>query len=173
MNILLALFIFSGLDVYFLKGTTNLLVRIVPEEQIEQLTLYYSFSAPNWDSMVIKREGRFFDAGIATPEMMRVIGLYCIYDNGTVDNKDGAPYLYEVKKSPQMIMPFAMGDLEVILKQARKKITSNIHVDEAITLLDYVDEMLRVVPVIENSPGETQRNMLQMEVMSLREQLIK
>ncbi len=173
MNILLALFIFSGLDVYFLKGTTNLLVRIVPEEQIEQLTLYYSFSGTDWDSMIIKSEGRFFDAGIVAPEMMRVIGLYCIYDNGTVDNKDGGPYLYEVKKSPQMIMPFSMVDLEVILTQARKKIISGIHIDEAITLLDYVDEMLRVLPVVEDSPGEKQRNTLQMEVMNLREQLIR
>lgn len=173
MNILLAIIIFSGLDVYFLKGTTNLLVRIVPEEQIEQLTLYYSFSGTSWDSMVVKKEGKFLDAGIATPETMRVIGLYCIYDNGTVDDKDGTPYLYEVKKFPKMLMPFSMVDLEVILKQARKKITSGTHIDEAITLLDYVDEMLRVLPVLENSPGETQRNILEMEVSALREQLVR
>jgi len=171
MNLILAIIIFTGLDLYFLKDSPDLLVRVVPEDQVEQLTLYYSFSGSDWDSMVIKKEGRFFDTGLVSPETLRVVGLYCIYDNGKVDDNDGALYLYEVKKFPRMLMPFSIADLEIMLKQARKKIVSGTHIDEAITLLDYIDEMLGVLPVIENSPQETQRNILQLEVNSLREQI--
>jgi hypothetical protein len=173
MNILLALLIFSGLDVYFLKGSSNLLVRVVPEVEVQQLTLYYSYAGPIWDSVVVTKEGKFFETALATPPAPRVIGLYCVYEDGTVDDKYGAPYLYELKTSPKMLMPFSLTDLDVMLSQARKKILSGTHIDEAITLIDYVAEMLQVVPYVIDSPYQVQRDILQTEVNNLRAQLSK
>jgi len=172
MNLLLAIAIFAGVDVYFLKDSPDLLVRVLPEAQTEQLTLYYSFSGQDWDSTVIEKEGRFFDAVLQSPGMPSIVGIYCVYDDYVDDNK-GSFYLYELKLFPKMLMPFSLTDLETIIAQARKKIIARIHTDEAITLLDYADHMLSVVPYIKNSPNELRKNTLQIEVNKLRGQIVR
>lgn len=173
MNLLLAITICASVDLYFLKDSPDLLVRVLPEAQIEQLTLYYSFSGTDWDSMVVQKEGRVFNVILRSPDTLNVIGIYCVYDNGYIDDNNGKTYLYELKIFPRMLMPFSMADLEVMIEQARKKIISGIHVDEAITLLDYVDHRLTVVPVIKNSPNELKRETLRVEVNQLRSQIVR
>ncbi len=168
MNLFLAMIVFCGLDVYFLKDSPDLLVRIIPEQGVEQVTLKYSFSGDMWGSLVVQKQGQFFDAKIRTPLDARIVGLYVVYDNGTVDDKDGHLYLYELSIYPRMLMPFSSTDLEVVIEQADKKISSKTHVDEAITLLDYVDGILNVLPYVPDSPGETRKNMLQEEVNRLK-----
>ncbi|UCG30081.1 MAG: hypothetical protein JSV53_11375 [candidate division WOR-3 bacterium] len=168
MNLFLAMVVICGLDVYFLKDSPDLLVRIVPERQVEQLTLKYSFTGEMWGSMTVQKQGQFFDAKIKTPLDARIVGLYCVRDDGSVDDKDGQLYLYELSIYPRMLMPFSIADLEVVIAQADKKITSKVHVDEAITLLDYADGILNVLPYVPDSPGETRKNMLQEEVNRLK-----
>jgi hypothetical protein len=173
VNVLLIVALFGGLDLYFLKSSPDLLVRIVPEIQSEHVTLYYSFAGTEWDSVGLEPRGRFLDVTLQTPVNMSVVGLYARYGDGTVDDDNGAPYLYEVKNNPRMLMPFSLVDLEVMTEQARKKIISGVHIDEAITVLAYVQEMLGVVPVIKGSPAELQRNLLQIEVDKLNSQLVR
>jgi hypothetical protein len=171
MNLLLAITIFCGVDVYFLEDSPDLLVRIIPEHQVEQLTLHHSFEGSLWGSKVVKKEGQFFDAVIKTPLDARIVGLYAVYFDGTVDDNQGKPYLYELSIYPRMLMPFNISDLEVVIAQARKKIVTDTHVDEAIALLDYVDSILNVLPVIADSQGESKKRILQVEVKRLREQV--
>ncbi len=171
MNLLLAIAIFCGVDVYFLKDSPDLLVRFIPEHQIEQLTLHYSFEGSLWGSKVVRKEGQFFDAVIRTPLDARIVGIYAVYVDGTVDDDEGQPYLYELSIYPRMLMPFFLSDLEVVVAQARKKIATNTHVDEAIALLDYVDGILRVLPVIADSQGESKKNILRVEVKRLKAQI--
>lgn len=172
MNLLMTIAIFCSVDVYFLKDSPDLLVRVLPEVQTEQLTLYYSFSGTDWNSKVVEKEGRFFDAVLQSPDMPSIVGIYCVYD-GYVDDNNGSLYLYELKLHPKMLMPFSLIDLEIIVTQARKKIMARIHTDEAITLLDYADHMLSVVPYIKNSPNELRKNTLQIEVNKLRGQIVR
>jgi len=173
MNLLLALALFTGVDLYFLKDSPNLLARVVPYEQVDVITLYYSFSAQKWDSVIVKKEGRFFDAVITPSETLNIVGIYVIYANGVVDDNKGTLYLYEVKMSPKMLMPFTIDDLQKFVNQARKKIVSGIYIDEAITLLDYVDNILTKLPTIKNSPLEIKKNILQSEIGNLRNQMVK
>jgi len=168
MNLVLALVMFCGLDVYFLKDSPDLLIRIVPENEVGQLTLYYGFSDTLWGSQVVQKQGRFFDATIKTPLDARIVGLYVVYEDGKLDDKDGQPYMYELSIYPRMLMPFSVADLEVVIAQAEKKIVSKTHVDEAIMLLDYVGGILGVLPVVPESPGEARKNTLQAEVDRLK-----
>jgi hypothetical protein len=168
MNLVLALVMFCGLDVYFLKDSPDLLVRIVPERQVEQLNLKYSFAGDLWGSTVVQRQGQFFDATIKTPLDAKIVGLYVVYDDGTVDDKSGQLYMYELSIYPRMLMLFSVADLEVVIAQAEKKITSKTHVDEAVTLLDYVGGILSVLPVVPDSPGEARKTTLQEEVNRLK-----
>jgi hypothetical protein len=168
MNLLMAMVLFCGLDVYFLKDSPDLLVRVIPERQVEQLTLKYSFSGDVWGSVVVEKQGRFFDATLKTPLDARIVGLYVVYDDGTVDDKGGQLYLYELSIYPRMLMPFSVADLEVVIAQADKKIASKTHVDEAITLLGYVDGILSMLPVVPDSPGAARKNTLQAEVERLK-----
>ena len=168
MNVLMAIVMFCGLDVYFLKDSPDLLVRMIPEHQVEQVTLKYSFSGDIWGSVVVQKQGRFFDATIRTPLDARIVGLYMVYDDGAVDDKEGQLYLYELSIYPRMLMPFTVADLEVVIAQADKKISSKIHVDEAIMLLDYAGGILGVLPVVPDSPGATRKSTLQAEVDRLK-----
>lgn len=170
MNLLLTIMIFTGVDVYFLKDSPDLLMRVIPNVQTQQITLYYSFANTNWDSTVVKKETQFFDAILRTPDDPRVVGIYCVYD-GYVDDNKGEPYLYELKIFPRMLMPFAISDIEKVVAQARKKINANIHIDEAITLLEYVSNILNILPVIKNSDNELKKNILQSEVSKLKMQV--
>ena len=171
MNLLLALTIFTGMDLYFLKDSNDLLVRILPKVQTEQITLYYSFSGTDWNSKVLEKRGQFFDAVITPPANLMIVGLYATY-NGKTDNNEGALYLYEVKNYPRMIMPFSISVLDVILEQVRKKIkmTGRFY-DEGVTLLYYVDNMVKFLPVVENTPNEIKRDMLKIDVQKLKEQI--
>lgn len=171
MNLLLAIVITCGLDVYFLKDSPDLLVRVVPEYQIEQLTLHYSYSGTLWGSMPVDQKGAFFDAVIKTPLDARIVGLYAVYGDGTVDDDDGQPYMYELSIYPRMLIPFSVADLEVVIAQARRKIATNTHVDEAIALLDYVDGILKDLPVIPDTPGEAKKSLMQNEVEKLKAQV--
>jgi len=171
MNFLLAVTLFTGMDLYFLKDTTDLLVRVLPDSQVRQIKLFYSFSGYNWDSLMVKGKDKFFDVVITPPEILDIVGFYFAYNNGKIDDNGGALYLFEVKKSPKMIMTFSLQDLEKILEQANKKIISDQYIDEALTLLDYVKSTLAFVPIIKNAPSELERNTLQIETDSLIKQL--
>jgi hypothetical protein len=168
MNLFLALMFFCSLDAFFLKDSPDLLVRVVPEHNIAGLTLHYSFSGTLWGSKTVGREGAFFDAILKTPLDARIVGIYAVYDDGTVDDRGGQPYLYELSIYPRMLMPFSINDLEVVIAQARRKIVANVHVDEAIALLEYADGILRDLPVVQSSAGETKKAMLQKEVNELK-----
>ena len=171
MSFLLSVLIVVSLDVYFLKDSPDLLVRVLPEHQIEKLTLHYSFSDELWGSMSVEREGAFFDAVIKTPLDARIVALYSVYDNGVVDDNNGQPYMYELSIYPRMLMPFSITDLEVIIAQARRKIATNTHVDEAIALLDYVDGLLKYLPVVPDSPGKAKKEVIKTEVGKLKAQV--
>jgi len=171
MNLLLAILLTCGLDVYFLKDSPDLLVRVVPQYPVERLTLHYSYSTTLWGSMVLEQKGAFFDAVTKTPLDARVFAVYAVYDDGTVDNDKGQPYMYELSIYPRMLVPFAISDLEVVVAQARRKIATNTHVDEAIALLEYLDGILKDLPVISGSPGEAQKDLLKTEVDRLRLQV--
>lgn len=174
MSLLLAVALFTGVDLYFLKDSPNLLVRVVPPALVDNIVLYYTFSGEKWDSVSVQGTGKYFDAVIIPPETLNIVGVYFIsYANkiGDVDNNQGNLYLYEVKKSPRMLMPFSIADLEIVLKQARKKIVARHHVDEAITLLDYVEGMLKIMPFINGSNIELKKKLLETEVNDLRKML--
>jgi hypothetical protein len=79
--------------------------------------------------------------------------------------------MYELSIYPRMLMPFSIEDLEVIIAQARRKIATNTHVDEAIALLDYVDGLLKNLPVVPDSPGQAKKAIIQTEVDKLRAQV--
>jgi hypothetical protein len=169
MNILLTLALFSGLDLFFLKDSPNLLARILPEVPTDQITLFYSFRGTTWDTVNLTDIGKYVDAVIVPPESLRVVGLYAVYGN-TVDDNKGNLYLFEVKRSPKMLMPISLSELETMLKQARKKITSGIHADEGVALLDYILEIASVMPCIKGSPLETNKLILQSEAAELKKQ---
>ncbi|UCD18900.1 MAG: hypothetical protein JSU64_05590 [candidate division WOR-3 bacterium] len=168
MSLLMALVVFCGLDVYFLKDSPDLLVRMIPEQGVDHVTLKYSFSGDVWGSMVVQKRGRFIDATIKTPLDARIVGFYVVYDDGTVDDREGHLYLYELSIYPRMLIPFSVSDLEVVIAQAEKKITAKTHVDEAITLLDYAGGILGVLPVVPDSPGEARKTALEVEVSRLK-----
>ncbi len=171
MNLLLAIVITCGLDVYFLKDSPDLLVRVIPQHQVERLTVHYGFSGTLWGAVVVEQQGAFFDAVIKTPLDARVFAVYAVYDDGTVDKDKGQPYMYELSIYPRMLMPFSITDIEIVVAQARRKIATNTHVDEAIALLDYVGGMLRDLPVISGSPEEAQKEVLRTEVDKLKLQV--
>ena len=172
MNLLLALAIFADMDLYFLKDSPNLLARVMPAAEVENATFYYSFSVANWDSLAVRKIGQVFDAVITPPEELNVVGVYCSYGDGQVDDNEGMLYLFEVKRAPRMIMPFSLVEMETILSQAKKKIEAKEHVDEAIQLLDYVGGILQIVPMIPDRTSMLKRDALQTEVESLRQQLL-
>jgi hypothetical protein len=171
MSLLLAFTIFAGLDLYFLKDSSDFLVRIIPETETEQINLYYSFSGSHWDSVSVKKRGQFFDAVITPPVYFDIVGFYAVNDSGNIDDNNGGLYLYEIKMSPRMIMPISLADLETMLNQARQKIIADTDIDEAIQLLDYVGNTLVFIPFIKDTPSELKRNSLYIEVNNLRKQL--
>jgi len=174
MNTLLTVALFSSVNLYFLKDSPNLLARITPEVQTDVITFYYSFSREDWNSRTMQSSDGYFDAVMVPPESLNVVGIYYTYEYNTMvraDDNKGMFYLFEVRKSPKMLMPFTMDDLDVILKQARKKITSQKHIDEAIALLDYVAGMLRVLPFKKDSSLDIRKKILESEVSDLRKLL--
>lgn len=173
MNTIFTILILGSLQLFFVKDSPDLIIRIIPDRDVNYVTIYFSFSGTTWDTIRIHEADGMLQGMIKSPEAPEVIGFYCRYDNGAIDDNDGHLYLYEVKTSPRMLMPFSYDVLDVMLKQARKKIITHTHVDEAITLLDYIDRMLEVVPFISGSPDAAQREFMQIKAKSLREQLEK
>jgi hypothetical protein len=169
MNILLTIAMFSGMNLFFLKGSPNLLVRITPVAPTQQVTLFYSFRGSDWDTMNLVDIGQTVDAVITAPESLRVVGLYAVYGNTVDDNKKNL-YLYEVKRSPKMLMPFSLADLEAMLKQAKKKVLSGVHADEGVALLDYILEIAPLVPYIKGSEMEARKLLIQSEAAELKVQ---
>ncbi len=170
MNLLLAIALCSGLDLYFVKDSPNLIVRIVPEVTANQITLLYSYKAADWDTMSLLVNDRFIDAVLAPPESLKVIGLYYLYDNGTRDDNKGKLYLYEIKRSPRFLMPFSVADLETMLASAKKKILSGTHADEGMVLVDYILEVAPLVPYLPGTEQETKITILQSEAAELKKQ---
>jgi hypothetical protein len=169
MNVLLTIALFSGLDLFFLKDSPNLLVRITPVAQTQQVTLFYSFRGADWKTMEFVDIGQTVDAVITAPESLRVVGLYAVYGN-TVDNNKGNLYLYEIKRSPRFLMPVSLADLQKMLDQARKKIVSGIHADEGVALLDYILEIAPLIPYIKDSEMEATKQRIQGEAAELKVQ---
>ncbi|TET59965.1 MAG: hypothetical protein E3J47_07670 [Candidatus Stahlbacteria bacterium] len=173
MNLLLAITICAGVDLYFLKDSPDLLVRFLPEIQTERVTLYYNFSDTGWGLMPVEKRGQFFDAILRTPDTLNILGIYFMYDNEDIDDNNGELYYYEVKIFPRMLMSCSIAEFEKMVDQAKKKIMSSTHIDEAITLLNYVDRVLTLMPVIKDSPNELKRNTLRIEVEELRSRIGK
>ncbi|MEO0184442.1 MAG: hypothetical protein ABIL22_06995 [candidate division WOR-3 bacterium] len=157
----------ANLNLYFLKDSPNLLVRVVPAQGTKRLLLYYSFSAEKWDSVEAQSYTTHFDAVITPPETTTIVGFYFKYDNQIDDNK-GLFYLFEVKRSPRMILPFSLDYVETVLKQARKKILSQTHIDEAITLIDYAEKTLTALPYKKGGEQEIKFSLLLSEVNELK-----
>ena len=103
--------------------------------------------------------------------ILTLIALYFTYTNGETDDNNGELYLYELSIYPRILMPFSLKDFEVVIKQARKKIVSHTHVSEAIRLLDYVGDILQVVPYIKDTQSESERNRLFVEVEDLKSKI--
>ncbi|MGB9720795.1 MAG: hypothetical protein ACPL28_04860 [bacterium] len=167
MNWVLLLALTVNLNLYFLKDSPNLLVRIVPAQNVDRVVLYYSFSTEKWDSVDTQSFTTHFDAVIVPPETTTIVGFY-FKCNDQIDDNKGLFYLYEVKRSPRMILPFSLDYLETILKQARKKILSQTHIDEAITLIDYAEKTLKVLPYKKGGEQEIKFNLLSSEVNELK-----
>lgn len=172
MTGLITIMLVANLNLYFLKDSPNLLVRISLKENATSLTLYYSFKSEKWDSTEAHFFTTHFDAVIVPPETISIVGFYYKY-NGQIDDNNGALYLFEVKKSPRMIMPFSLNYLETVLKQARKKIINRTHLDEAITLIDYVEKTLNTIPYKKGTAQELKITVLISEVAELKEMVVK
>jgi hypothetical protein len=171
MNTIVTLVLFMSMDLFFLKDSPDLLVRLEPNNQSQQATVFYSYHNTAWDTVVVQRDNHSYHAILKAPDSLEVVGLYVVYDNGDFDNNNEALYLYEVRKSPKMLMPISLTQIELMIKSARKKILAGIHVSEAITLLDYVDHMLKIMPVVKDSESEIKREVLRVDVRSLRDQI--
>lgn len=173
MNLLIILTIISGVNLYFLKNSSDLMVRYTSKESVNQITIYYSFSGNEWNSITLEPTGNFFDGVIAPPEGIEIVGIYAGYPDGRVDDNKGMLYLFEIKSSPRMLLPFKITDLEVMLRQARKKIISGKHIDEAITLLNYVERMIEVMPYVKGTELEIKKNILNSELEELKRKVIR
>jgi hypothetical protein len=173
MNTLLILTLITGVDLYFVKDSPDIIVRITSQVQSEHLTLFYSFSQTDWDSVVVPCKGNLFETRLKSPgiESLKVIGLYFIYADGAKDDNNNALYLYELSIYPRLLMPFSLKDFDVMVEQARKKIVSKTHVSEAVRLLDYMADILPVVPYIKGTESEIERNRLLNEVTDLKTQI--
>jgi hypothetical protein len=170
MNLLCILALFSSVNLVFMKDSPDVMVRVIPEINVEEITIHYSFSGNQWGTTTVQRTDGTFDATLKTPDDVRVVGIYVVYGNNYRDDNDGNLYLYEVSIFPRFLMPISLQDLEVMLEQARKKISSGVHVSEAIRLLDYLDVMLPVLPYVENTPAAAKREILMKDVTLLKQQ---
>lgn len=170
MNTILIFSLLAGVNIYYVKDSPDILVRIAVPRQDQDITLYYSFSKTDWDSVGIERKGEIFETRLKSPdiELLKVIGIYFVYADGTKDDNNGALYLYELSIYPRLIMPFALKDFDTMVEQARKKIVTKTHVSEAIRLLDYMANLLPVVPYIKGTSNEAEKDRLLIEVEDLR-----
>jgi hypothetical protein len=175
MNTILLIALMSSVNLYYVKDSPDILVRITSQRQDQYLTLYYSFSKASWDSVVIERKGEMFEARLKSPDiqLLKVIGIYFVYADGAKDDNNSGLYLYELSIYPRLIMPFSLEDLGIMVEQARKKIVSRTHISEAIRLLDYLANILPVVPYIKGTQSESERDRLLIEVEDLKSKVGK
>ncbi len=173
MNLFLTPLLISVVNLYFLKDSPNLLVRFSPLQGAGQPLVYYSFSDTKWDSSTTQATANLYEAVLTTPESLNIVAIYIKYPDGRVDNNNGLLYYYELKKSPRMLLPFSIDDLEKMLRQARKKINQGKHIDEALSLLDYVSRMLKILPYIKDSELEIKKQIIEGEVKELYNLLAK
>jgi hypothetical protein len=171
MNLLCIFMLVSSVNLVFMKDSPDVMVRVVPETETAEVKIFYSFSGNVWGSVTVQKTDGAFDTKLKTPDDVKVVGIYVVSDNDYRDDNNGDLYLYEVSVFPRFLMPITLGDLEVMLEQARRKISSGVHVSEAIRLLDYLDGMLPELPCIENTPAAARRETLLSEVGSLRQQI--
>lgn len=167
MSGLIPIILLANLNLFFLKDSPNLLVKISAQENVNNLTLYYSFNRTDWDSIDVQFFTTHFAAVIVPPETISIVGLY-YKSNGKIDDNNGALYLFEVKNNPRMILPFSLDYIETILKQARKKIISNTYIDEAITIIDYAEKIISILPYKKGSEQEMKINILLNEINELK-----
>ncbi len=167
MNSIILFVIVANLNLYFLKDSPNLLVKVTPPEPTGRLIIYYSFANEKWDSVEAQSYTTYFGAVIVPPETINIIGCYYSHNNQINDNQ-GALFLYEVKQSPRMLLPLSLSYLEIVLKQARKKIMGMTHIDEAITLIDYVEKILQKMPYRKGSELEMKITLMLSEVNELK-----
>jgi hypothetical protein len=170
MNTILIMALMTSVNLCYIKDSPDLLVRISTLRQDQYLTLYYSFSKNDWDSLVIERKGEIFEARLKSPEIasLKVVGIYFVYADGAKDDNNGALYLYELSIYPRLLMPFTLKDFDIMVEQARKKIVSKTHVSEAIRLIDYMANLLPVLPYIKGTQSESERDRLLIEVEELK-----
>ncbi len=171
MNLLCILALLGSVNLVFMKDSPDVMVRVTPEINVEEITIHYSFSGNQWGTTTVQKTDGTFDAALKTPDDVKVVGIYVVYGSNYRDDNDGNLYLYEVSIFPRFLMPISLHDLEVMLEQARKKISSGVHVSEAIRLLDYLDVMLPVLPYIENTPAAAKRETLLQDVAVLKQQV--
>ena len=159
----------TRLELFFLKDSPDLMVRITSEVKSDRVQLYYSFKGTDWDTMNLSANNNVFEARIKAPDKFKLIGAYFAYPDGVIDDNKGELYLHEISISPRMILPFSLSQLEVMVDQAKSKIAKHTHVDEAVMLLDYVDEMLGELPYVENTMIELNRNIIRSNIENLRQ----
>lgn len=168
MNTVMLLLMCTSLEVFFLKDSPDLMVRIVPDAKSELIQLHYSFKGTSWDTMNLLVNNGIFEGRIRFPEDIKIFGAYFVYPDGRIDDNKGDLYLYEISTFPRMILPFSIAQLEKMVNQAKNKIAKRTHVDEAVMLLDYVGDMIDVLPYIENTMTELNRNVIKANLENLR-----
>jgi len=167
MNMLMIIVLISGVDLFFVEKTSDLMVKVSPSIKTKQVTICYSFRTTTWDTVGTIKEDNRFSVVIHPPESLKVIGVYCLYDNNAIDDNGGQLYLFEVSTSPRFISRISLDHLSTMLAQARKKIVSKTHIDEAVFLLDYVRSMIGVIPYITETNQEFEIHTLQSELNTI------
>jgi hypothetical protein len=171
MNTILLMILVSGVDLFFVENSPDLLVKVSPSIETQQVAICYSFRSTTWDTIIANHDQNRFSAVIHSPDSLKVIGIYCIYDNNAIDDNNGELYLYEVSTSPRFLLRISLDNLGTMLSQAKKKVLSKTHIDEAMLLLEYVQSILNVVPYVPGSAQEMQKNTLQSELNTINQLL--
>lgn len=157
----------SGVELYFVENSSDLLVKVSPSIETQQVAVCYSFHSTTWDTVVATWDQSKYVAVIHTPDSLKVVGMYCLYDNAAIDDNNGELYLYEVSTSPRFLSRISWENLGTMLAQAKKKVVSKTHVDEAMLVLEYVRSILEVIPCVTGSAQEFQKNTLQSELNTI------
>lgn len=171
MNMFIIIALISGVDLFFVENSSDLLVKVSPSIEAQSIELCFSYNTTKWDTVHTTHEQEKFSAVIHPPESLKVIGLYCLYDNNAVDDNAGQLYLFEVSYSPRFIYRISLDHLSTMLAQAKKKVVSKTHVDEAVFLLDYVRSIISVMPYISGSNNEFEIHTLQSELNTIYQML--
>ncbi len=169
MNTIMLLLLCTRVDLFFMKDSPDLIMRIAPSTRCETIQLIYSFKGNQWDTLNLTADNNIFETRIKTPDEIKLLGAYFIYPDGVIDDNKGAFYMYEVSTFPRMILPFSLSQLEVMVEQAQNKIVKQVHVDEGVMLLNYADELLEELPYIENTTYELNKNKIKSDIQGIRQ----